>query len=306
MQSTPRLKNNMDKVEPALIALNKVITEQKVTIANLQKQNNDLKSQVTQLKKANKVNKVMKTAPPQQRGIGRKARALLRNGHIGVIRQGGAHGEIKPGSIWRGNSGSTEPSQGPATPDGQGGSISSISVGPTLLRSFDSVSITPSEADKTDDHGAGPSTTTAPEPKSRTGSNPLAIGPQSLWARYANRRGERVGLGYGFGQTGRQGPGDGKEQGEMTGGIFASDSGIEAGGVAAQRQSVLERNVVQLPVQQTQNLGPEGSVERQQQRQGLRAAGQGQDEAEAGPSTHPAANMFFSSAGRDQVHRDDQ
>jgi hypothetical protein len=230
----------------------------------------------------------------------------LRNGHIGVIRQGGAHGEIKPGSIWRGNSGSTEPSQGPATPDGQGGSISSISVGPTLLRSFDSVSITHSEDDGTDDHGAGPSTNIAPEPNTRTGSNPFAIGPQSLWARYANRQGERVGLGYGFGQTARQGPGDVKGQGQIAGGIFASDSGIVAGGVAAQRKSVWERYMVQPPVQQTQNLGPEGSVERQQQRQGLQAAGQGQDEAKAGPSTHPAANMFFSSAGRDQVHREDQ
>lgn len=304
--------NDMNKVEPAIIALNKVITEQQLKIANHQKINNDLKNQIAQLKLKKKVARTGPPSPGPRRNFGKKARGVARQGHLGVVRQGGGRG-----SIWRAESREAENTEDPTTPRERATTGSSASVGPTLLRSHGSISVTPVE-EETTNHAAGLDigTNVSPGMETGTGSNRLAIGPQSHWATYLGQQevqGQEIKIKQEELERQEDEPEQGKGKEATEEQVESGNGGTKDGNVddpaGGSRQSLWDKFVIQPAVDTSQDSGlrnVEGQQQGQRQGQGQgQGIGQdhigehGQGQAEAGPSSCPPGSMFFSySAGR--------
>ena len=177
----------VNKVDPQVASLKRTINEQ---AGRIDRQ----KGQLSNLERQNAMLKKQANVQPSQGGSRRKGQMDGNHGESKVGIQGGTQRDMKPRLGDRIGDIGGHPNQRQIPPHlggngGQAESIATNDVDPAFLKSVESLITSLGNVDKREDHVAGPNTAAASgvdtdiPPRSRTGSNRIAVKGRSLWDR---------------------------------------------------------------------------------------------------------------------------
>jgi len=177
----------VNKVDPQVASLKRTINEQ---AGRIDRQ----KGQLSNLERQNAMLKKQANVQPSQGRSRRKGQMEGNHGESRVGIQGGTQRDMKPRLGDRIGDIGGHPTQRQIPPhlSGKGDQAESIAtndVDPTFLKSVESLIASLGDVDKRDNHAVGPNTAatagldTDIPPRSRTGSNRIAVNGRSLWDR---------------------------------------------------------------------------------------------------------------------------
>jgi hypothetical protein len=209
----------VNKVDPQVAALKKTIKEQ---AGRIDRQ----KGQLSLLERQNATLKKQTNVQPSQGRSRKKDQNVVGQRENGAGVQGGGQRDVKPTLGDRiGHIGGQQPQrQIPPHLDGRGdeaGSIATNDVDPAFLKSVESLIASMSNASGRNEHSAEPDTAATAglfievSPRSRTGSNRIAVNGRSLWDRIGRQGAEAEGA---MGQERKEIK---QEEGREEGGISA-------------------------------------------------------------------------------------